>query len=119
LAIYDYQCQSCGVVHEHIQSIHKNLPETLPCPRCGKDSEHVILVAPAVATSGMQTMTQDVAIGKDANTRWERILAKRAQRDKIRKEVGTPNLTKVGKDEYKPSDKKLKFVPTKGTEKYD
>jgi putative FmdB family regulatory protein len=111
MATYDYQCQTCGAVHEHIQSVHKDLPETLPCPRCGKGSEHVILVAPGVATSGMQHMTQDVAIGKDADQRWSRIHEKKAERDKIRRESGKDGLTYT-KDGFKPHDRKLDFVKT-------
>lgn len=111
MATYDYQCQSCGVVQEHIQSVHQDLPETLPCPRCGKDSEHVILVAPAVATTGMQHMTQDVAIGKDADKRWSRILDKKAARDKIRKESGKSGLEWTGEG-FKAHDRKLDFVKT-------
>jgi putative FmdB family regulatory protein len=108
---YDYQCQSCSVVHEHIQSIHKRLPETLSCPRCGKDSELVILVAPGIATSSMQNMTQDVAIGKDADKRWNSIIEKKAKRDKIRKESGKSGLEWT-KDGFKGHDRKLDFVKT-------
>jgi hypothetical protein len=99
------------VVHEHIQSIHKDLPETLKCPRCGKDSEHVILVAPGVATSGMQHMTQDVAIGKDADKRWSSILDKKAARDKIRRESGKSGL-EFKDGGFKAHDRKLDFVKT-------
>ena len=111
MATYDYQCQTCGVVQEHIQSVHVRLPDTLKCPRCGKDSEHVLLVAPGIATSGMQHMTQDVAIGKDSNERWNRILEKKAVRDKIRRESGKPGL-ELTKDGFKAHDRKLDFVKT-------
>jgi len=117
LATYDFQCQGCGVVHEHIQSVHAELPDTLSCPRCGGESEFIILVAPAVATGGMSNMTQDMAIGKDSNTRWERILDKKSQRDKIRRESGKTGLESAdaGKT-FKPTDKQLQFVGTRGTE---
>jgi len=98
-------------VHEHIQSVHVKLPDTLKCPRCGKDSEHVILVAPGVATSGMQHMTQDVAIGKDADTRWNRILNKKSERDKIRRESGKAGL-ELTSEGFKAHDRKLDFVKT-------
>lgn len=61
----------------------------------------------------MQHMTQDVAIGKDANTRWERIHEKRAIKDKIRKESGKTGLTWSDAEKtYKPHDRKLEFVQT-------
>ena len=73
----------------------------------------MILVAPGIATSGMQNMTQDVAIGKDADTRWSRILDKRAQRDKIRRESGKTGLEWSDAEKtYKPHDRKLQFVST-------
>jgi hypothetical protein len=52
-----------------------------------------------------------VAIGKDADQRWGRILDKRAQRDKIRRESGKSNL-KYEDGKFKPSDKQLQFVGT-------
>ena len=112
MAIYDYQCQSCGVVQEHIQSVHQKLPDTLKCPRCGKNtSEHVILVAPGIATSGMQHMTQDVAIGKNADMRWTSILDKKSQHDKIRRESGKAGL-ELTNEGFKAHDRKLDFVST-------
>lgn len=81
--------------------------------RCGKEdsAELVILVAPGVLTGNMQNMTQDVAIGKDADQRWGRILDKRAQRDKFRREIGKNNLKYEG-GYFKPNDKQLQFVET-------
>jgi hypothetical protein len=88
-----------------------HLPDTLSCPRCGKDSEHVILVAPGIATSGMSNMTQDVAIGKDADQRWSRIHEKKAERDKIRQKSGKQGL-EFKDGAFKPHDRKLDFVKT-------
>jgi putative FmdB family regulatory protein len=108
---YDYQCQRCGAVREHIQSIHQDLPDMLPCLRCGGEAEQVILVAPAISTSGMSNMTQDMAIGKDAEKRWERIGEKKAQRDKVRRESGKCSL-KYEDGQFKPHDRPLDFVKT-------
>jgi putative FmdB family regulatory protein len=102
MARHDYQCEVCATVQELIQSIHKPLPETLPCPRCGEDSFYVFLVAPGVITSGMDHKTLDVAIGKDAESRWNRIHERQAQRDRVRKDSGEQALKRVGKDEYEP-----------------
>lgn len=109
---YDYKClaDECGVVHELIQSIHKTLPESLPCPRCGEDAFHVILTAPGVLTGNMSQKTEDVAIGKDAEARWNRIHERQAHRDKIRQDSGKQGLTMVGRDEYVATDKQLYSV---------
>jgi hypothetical protein len=71
----------------------------------------VILVAPGIATSGMQNMTQDVAIGKDANQRWQRIHDKKAERDKIREKSGKKGLEWTTEG-FKAHDRKLDFVKT-------
>jgi putative FmdB family regulatory protein len=107
---YDYRCETCGVVRELIQSIHKPLPESLPCPKCGCDSFHVFLVAPGVLTVGMDHKSIDVSIGKDAEARWTQIEERKAQRDKIRRETGKTNLTQVGTNEYVGTDKELMAV---------
>ena len=99
------------MVHEHIQSVKLDLPETLPCPRCGKHSEHVILTAPAISTQNMSQVTQDIAIGMDADKRWNRIYAKKEERDKIRRESGKTGIERKN-GVYKAHDRKLDFVKT-------
>jgi hypothetical protein len=85
--------------------------DTIECPRCKGVAEQVILSAPAVATSNMSQMTQDVAIGRDADKRWTRIFAKKEERDKIRRESGKQGIER--KDGvYKAHDRKLDFVKT-------
>jgi hypothetical protein len=44
----------------------------------------------------------DVAIGKDAETRWERVHQRKAERDKIRKDSGEHALTATGRNDYQP-----------------
>ena len=107
---YDYKCDSCGVVQEFVQSIHKPLPESLPCPRCGEDSFHVWLTAPGIMTGGMSHKTIDVAIGKDAEARWEKVNQRKAQRDKIRRESGKSGISAIGVNEYVATDKELMTV---------
>ena len=58
-------------------------------------------------------MTQDVAIGMDADKRWNRIYAKREARDKIRREAGKTGLQYVGGEkQFVAHDRKLDFVKT-------
>jgi hypothetical protein len=64
-------------------------------------------------TGNMTNVTQDVAIGKDADKRWSRILDKKAQRDKIRRESGKTGLEWSDADKaFKPHDRKLEFIST-------
>ena len=116
---YDYQCQGCGVYHEIICSMSARKDE-IECPLCHKMAEQVILSAPGVLTGGMSNMTQDVAIGRDAEKRWVGIHERRAYRDKVRRELGQQNLTvNADSTKFTPSSKKLQFVATKGTERED
>lgn len=94
--------------------------DEIECPRCAGVAEQVLLSAPGVLTGGMSNMTQDVAIGKDADRRWTGIHERRAYRDKVRRDLGQQNLT-VNADStgFKASGKKLQFVSTKGTERED
>ncbi len=112
--IYEFQCD-CGVVVEHIQPIQDDLPKYKVCPKCGGHALQAVTAA-YVATSGMSQAPLDVVIGRDAEKRWDTIHRRQEVRDKVRKESGKRGLTKVGKDEYKPHDKPLQFVPCTGTE---
>jgi hypothetical protein len=65
----------------------------------------------------MSNTTQDIAIGKDANTRWEHIHEKKAERDKIREKSGKQGIraTPVGEfgaKDFKGIDAKPQFVGT-------
>jgi putative FmdB family regulatory protein len=115
MPIYDYQCQKCSAYHEVICSMGQRKDE-IECPRCKGTAEQVILSAPGLMTGGMTNVSQDVAIGRDAEKRWDRIHESKAGRDKIRRESGKANVTAVadgsGGIEFKPSDKKLRFVAT-------
>jgi putative FmdB family regulatory protein len=112
LPTYDYRCDACNVVQEFIQSIHKPLPETLPCPKCGCDSFHVFLVSPGVITSNMTHQSIDVSIGRDAEARWGKLTERKAVRDKIRRESGKPGITAVGGGKFVSNDKSLVAIKT-------
>ncbi len=116
MPIYDYQCQGCGAYHEIICGMSQRKDE-IECPRCRGTAEQVILSAPGLMTGGMTNVSQDVAIGRDAEKRWDRIHEHKAERDKVRKESGKQHITATGVGEYgakdyKGTDKKLQFVAT-------
>lgn len=109
---YDYQCQSCATYHEVICSINAR-QDQIECPRCHGVAEQVILTAPGVLTGNMSNQTQDVAIGKNANQKWEAIHEKKAMRDKARKESGVQSITATGSGNeivFRPVKKELNFV---------
>lgn len=104
MATYEYQCQNenCHVVQELIQSVHTPLPEKLTCLACGGDAIQVILHAPNISRQGATDEPFDIAIGRDAEARWENIRERQAKRDKVRKESGSEALTMTGFNEFKP-----------------
>ncbi len=112
--IYEFRCGDCGLVLEHICPIGEQ-PSYKKCPKCGKHCKQTIF-APYVATSGMSQAPLDVIIGRDAEKRWDNIHQRQEARNKVRRESGKQGLTKVGKDEYKPHDRPLDFVPCSGIE---
>jgi putative FmdB family regulatory protein len=121
---YDYQCQECGTYHEIICSISSREDE-VECPRCHGVAEQVILSAPGVMTGNMSNQTQDVAIGRDADRRWNGIHDRKAMRDKARKESGVQTITATGAGNeivFRPVKKELNFVRQgnfKSTERED
>lgn len=67
-------------------------------------------------------MTQDAAIGRDAERRWAGIHERKAMRDKARRESGVETITATGTGNeivFRPVKKELQFVGTKGTERED
>jgi hypothetical protein len=121
MATYDFQCTSpkCGVVQELIQSVHKDLPDCLPCPCCGEDSVFVFLKAPGLMTGNMSSASFDVLVGQDADKRWKTIHERQAKRNKIRRETGKMHLESAGDNEYKAHDRDLKAVITPKRELVD
>ena len=111
---YDFRCldPSCAVVQELVQSVHKALPDSVPCPKCGGRAEHVFLKAPAVSTIGMTNAPLDVVIGRDAAARWDDIHRRQDIRNRVRRESGKQSLTMTDRDAFEASDKRRSFVPT-------
>jgi putative FmdB family regulatory protein len=111
---YEYQCgdEKCGFVQELILQSHNDRPEWKKCPACGGRATQVILTAPSVSRQGSDNAPFDVAVGRDAAARWERIHERQAKRDKVRTETGASGLQLTGFNEYKPlpPDKKLTLV---------
>jgi putative FmdB family regulatory protein len=111
---YEFKCGKCNIVLDHLCPIGKQ-PSYKKCPKCGARCEQVIS-APAVLTGGMSNAPLDVVIGRDAEKRWDTVHRRQEVRDKVRSESGKRGLTKVGKDDYKPHDRPLDFVPCSGKE---
>lgn len=113
MAIYEFRCldEECGVVQEVVCPMSER-PSSGVCPRCGGESEQVVLTAPGVLTGNMSNPPLDVVIGRDAAKRWDRIHDEKAVRDKVRRDTGKENLMVTPAGHYMPIERKLEFVGT-------
>ena len=49
MPLYDYQCALCEHTFEEFKSIsNRNIPESMPCPKCGKIGVNLSIGAPLV-----------------------------------------------------------------------
>jgi rubredoxin len=121
MATYDFKCGNpkCGIVQELVQSVHKDLPDSIPCPRCGKDAVFTYLKAPGLMTGNMGHASFDVLVGQDSDKRWKEIHERQAKRNKIRRETGKMHLESNGDNDYKAHDRDLQFVKTPKRELVD
>jgi hypothetical protein len=105
---YNYQCwQSeggCGRVFS-VEHLTGAAPETYGCPICGATAKLKLSFAIVHGKSMNKGASIDVAIGRDADSRWQKVIERKSVRDKIRKETGTQALTATGRDEYQPLSK--------------
>jgi putative FmdB family regulatory protein len=111
MARYDYSCEKCDIVKELVQSVEAVLPKTIKCPSCDGEMEFVQPLV-ALGISSMDTTPLDVAVGRDADARWQRIHDRQAIRDKVRQESGITGLTATGENEYVPLSIEKKFSRT-------
>jgi hypothetical protein len=105
---YSYQCwQSeggCGRVFS-VEHLTGKAPETYSCPMCGVTAKLKLSFAIVHGKNTTKGASIDVVIGRDADTRWQKVIDRKSVRDKIRKESGTQALTATGRDEYRPLSK--------------
>jgi len=111
MPVYEYSCDSCEIIFEHLFLNLKEAREFADhraCPECGHIAERVPSAASfsfkGVAegdptrsgNSGVHDLdypSLDKAIGRSANRKWKKYHADKAQRDKARRELGTNSIT--------------------------
>jgi hypothetical protein len=110
---YDYKCtnQECGALTEKIFPANEEKPKTAPCQACDSPAEFQF-PAPAVMTSGMTNSPIDVAVGREANARWERIHEQQDKRNKVRTDTGSVGLAAAGVESFKPLSQDQKQART-------
>jgi putative FmdB family regulatory protein len=100
---YEFRCEKCKLVVEHLQSIKDPLPDKLKCPRPGCNGQcSLIITAPMISKSGMTHEPFDIAVGRDAEVRWADIHRRQNTRNKVRQESGEQALVMTGRNEFQP-----------------
>lgn len=103
MAIREYKCPSCGVLSERIVPTSQTPDATIPCPKCGEASAfRPIPSSIGLLTDSFQEQKIDVAIGKDADRRWQDVEARQQIRDKVRRDSGRQGVSMVGRNEFVP-----------------
>ena len=114
MPIYEYKCDSCGLVQELIQPWSQEHPKWKKCINCGSRANEAFIHGPAMIHSDKAAANEvpfDVAVGRDAEARWADIKHRQKLRDKVRRESGAQGLTMTGRNEFQPiKDGKLEIV---------
>jgi hypothetical protein len=118
LPIFEYSCEKCEILFESLLTQRAEIEEYRewhPCIKCGERAErekmsitNFSFKAPAGPTAGSGVHGQsgvhdldypklDKAVGRSSAVKWQHYDARKAARDKIRKESGTNALT-IGAD---------------------
>jgi putative FmdB family regulatory protein len=63
MPIYEYQCQSCGAIHEALQKVSD--PLIKKCPECGRSKLKKLVSAPSFRLSGTGWYETDFKSDKD------------------------------------------------------
>lgn len=102
---YNYQCwQSeggCGQVFS-VEHPTGKAPDTFACPMCGVTAKLKSSFAIVHGKNTSKGASIDIVIGRDADTRWNKIHDRKTARDRVRRKTGTQALTATGRDEYQP-----------------
>ena len=117
MAIREYKCPSCGVMIEKILPTETTPRPTEPCPRCGGEANFLTIpTSIGIMTGNFQERKIDIAIGKDAERRWQDVENRQQIRDRVRETSGQSGLSMVGRNEFVPLPEATKVARTEGSE---
>lgn len=113
MAIREYKCEGCGLLTEKIIATNLTPDPTIKCPRCSELAQFKAIPSSfGLLTDNFSQQKMDVAIGKDADRRWEDINTRQATRDRVRQQSGQMGLTMVGRNEFAPVPEATKALRT-------
>jgi hypothetical protein len=119
--VYEYQCtaEDCGAITERVQRLNDPRPEEIDCKYCEDGVARFKISAPAVLTGSMTNQALDVAIGRDANARWQSINDRKNERDKVRVKTQQNGIVASNYDNYQPISNEQRELRTKVTRAVD
>lgn len=103
MAIREYVCPNCDLHFEKLIPTQETPASLMECPRCGHMAQfQEIPSSVGISTTNFSERTIDVAIGADAERRWEDIHQRQAQRDRVRQESQQVGISMTGRSEFTP-----------------
>jgi putative FmdB family regulatory protein len=122
---FEYFCKTCDSLFEDLllsKADVEKYAKSHPCPTCGKKANRIPsatnFVFKGVAegdptrkgNSGVHDLdypSLDKAIGRSANRKWKEYGARKAERDKVRREAGTNSLSVDSNGKVRPADPRV------------
>lgn len=74
MPLYTYYCNSCESEFDDIRIIaERNVPETLPCPKCAEKTVNIKLAAPAICSAHRVDVAKSSKVQGDFKERMQQI----------------------------------------------
>jgi len=79
MPLYEYKCAACGYEFEELAQKAEGA-ETMPCKKCKADAPRKMSAFAPVIAGGSTTESLDMAIGRQADQRWQQYGDKQSKR---------------------------------------
>lgn len=99
MPLYEYHCNACNFDFEDLRNSTEDAE--IPCKKCGSPAQRLMSRFASVMAGGSPTETVDMAIGREANKRWQMMADKQAKR-RGDKPLQTVELPKTKDGKYMP-----------------
>lgn len=119
MPIREFRCQTCDALTEQIINMSAEVPERIKCKRCGSPALLRTHSNVAIMREGSDNAPLDIAIGRDANARWDDIKRRQEIRDKVRTQSGQLGVVATGRNEFVPVTEEQKVLRTQVHEALD
>lgn len=99
MPLYEYECKSCGFEFEEL--LGKDGADKMPCRSCGKDALRRVSRFASIVAKGSTNESADMSIGREADSRWQKIHDRRSKRIGDKK-LGSVSIPKSEDGRYMP-----------------